>query len=182
MRGTCDLRLILTVAALGLLLLLPASAAGQEPQTTQAPSCRAKCRGLGLDKVKAGDEHCGLVPRERKRAALDAACTLADGQREELRARARERAEGKCGDAGKREGCRCRGEHRRWENVYTNHLSGRCWTECGWAYLLECEREPEPPAETGDDASALSVSPSSRRMPASLTATRRVVGWLGPRL
>jgi hypothetical protein len=148
-RGNDNPRRLLTATILGLLALMPATAAGQDPRTTQAPSCRAKCRGLGLDKVKAGDEHCGLVPRERKRAALEAACALADGQRPELQARARERAENKCGHAGEREGCRCRGEHRRWENVYTNHLSGRCWAECGWAYFLECERQPEPPAETG---------------------------------
>ncbi len=133
---------LLTMALLGLLALTPAAVIAQETETTQPPSCSAKGRGLGLDKVKAGDEHCGLVPRERKRTALDAACTLADMKPEELQARARERAESKCGDAGEREGCRCKGELRRWENVYTNHLSGRCWTECGWAYLLECERVP----------------------------------------
>ncbi len=138
-------------AILWLLILLPATATAQDAQTADAASCRAKCRGLGLDKVKAGDEHCGLVPRERKRTALDAACSLADSKPDELQARARERAESRCGAASEREGCRCRGELRRWENVYTNHLSGRCWTECGWAYLLECEREPEPPADSGGE-------------------------------
>ena len=135
------------VAAM-VLLLVPAGALAQE--SSAAPSCRAECRGLGLDKVKAGDEHCGLVPRERKRIALDAACELADSKREELEARARERAENKCGYVLEREGCSCDGEVRRWENVYTNHLSGRCWTECGWAYVIECEREAEAPAESGD--------------------------------
>ena len=137
----------LTAAILGLLWLTPAAAVPQESQPSGALSCRAKCRGLGLDKVKAGDEHCGLVPRKRKRTALDAACTLAKTKREELQARAKERAEEKCGHVGGREGCRCQGELRRWENVYTNHLSGRCWAECGWAYLIECEREPETSAE-----------------------------------
>ncbi len=141
-----DLRPFLTVAILGFLMLVQQSAVAQEAQTTDAPSCREKCRGLGLDKVKAGDEHCGLIPRKRKRTALDAACSLADSNREELQARAQERAESKCDHVGERDGCRCRGELRRWENVYTNHLSGRCWTECGWAYVIECE--PEPEAET----------------------------------
>ncbi len=154
-----DSRPFLTAAILGLLWLLPALAAAQEPRAEGAPSCRLKCRGLGLDKVKAGDEHCGLVPRGHKRAALDAACVLAESKREELQARARERAEGKCGQVGERQGCRCRGEIRRWENVYTNHLSGRCWTECGWAYLIECDRQPEPAAETGDDEVTASPSP-----------------------
>ena len=136
-------------AILVLLQLVPTATLAQESSTTQAPSCRAECRGLGVDKVKAGDEHCGLVPRKRKRIALDAACELADSKREELQALAREQAENRCDYVLEREGCRCDGKIRRWENVYTNHLSGRCWAECGWAYLLECEREPEPPAETG---------------------------------
>ncbi len=137
---------LLTGAILGF-LTLASTAPAQESRAGHPPSCRAECRGLGVDKVKAGDEHCGLVPRERKRTALDAACSLADSRPEELQARARERAENKCGHVAERDGCRCEGGLRRWENVYTNHLSGRCWTECGWAYLLECQREPE--AETG---------------------------------
>ena len=147
--GSCSL--LRNAAVLGLLLLVPAAAPARDARDSARPSCRAECRGLGLDKVKAGDEHCGLVPRKRKRTALDAACRLADSHRQELQARARERAGNKCGHVGERQGCRCRGELRRWENVYTNHLSGRCWTECGWAYLLECEREPAPPAEDGDE-------------------------------
>lgn len=31
-----------------------------------------------------------------------------------------------------------------WENVYTHVVSVRCWAECGWAYLIDCEEiEPE---------------------------------------
>ncbi len=144
-----DSRPLVTAAILVVLWLMPGGAVAQEAQTTDAPSCREKCRGLGIDKVKAGDEHCGLVPRKRKRVALAAACSLADSNQEELKARAQERAENKCRYAGQREGCQCQGELRRWENVYTNHLSGRCWTECGWAYLIECDREPAP-VETDD--------------------------------
>ena len=131
------------------LWLVPGAAAADEPGTTRRPSCHAKCSALGVDKVKAGDEHCGLVSRRRKRAALDAACELAGSHREELRARAREKAAEKCGHVGERQGCRCEGEMRRWENVYTNHFSQRCWAECGWAYFLECGREPE--SEPGSD-------------------------------
>ncbi|MCP3963962.1 MAG: hypothetical protein GY719_39520 [bacterium] len=140
-------RRVMRAMLLGLLGLIPMAVVAQEAQNTTAPSCRGECRGLGLEKVKAGDEHCGLVPRERKRIALEAACELADSKREELQALAKERAETKCGHLGEREGCRCETEFRRWENVYTNQWSKRCWTECGWAYLIECERAPEPAAE-----------------------------------
>ncbi len=143
--------LFLATGILGLQWLMPEGIVAQEAQTSDAPYCSLKCRGLGLDKVKADDEHCGLVSRERKRIALEAACTLADSKKDELQARAQERAHNKCGHVSEREGCRCDGELRRWENVYTNHLSGRCWTECGWAYLIECDQEPEPPAPTNPD-------------------------------
>ena len=144
-------RWLLAATILGFMWLMPAVVIGQDASPA-APSCRSKCRGLGLDKVKAGDEHCGLVSRERKRTALDAACTLADSKREELQVLAQERAESRCGHIGEREGCRCEGELRRWENVYTNHLSGRCWSECGWAYLIECKRESEVDRAEGGPA------------------------------
>lgn len=144
-------RPLLATAILGLLWLIQAVVIAQESQSTNVPSCRGKYRGLGIAKVKAGDEHCGLVSRRHKRAALDAACILADSKQEELQARARERAEGKCGHLLEHESCRCESELRHWENVYTNHLSGRCWSECGWAYVIECDRKPAPTAEPDGD-------------------------------
>ena len=57
-------------------------------------SCGTSCRGLGIEKVKAGDTHCGLVSRERKDRALDMACSLSEENREELQALATERASG----------------------------------------------------------------------------------------
>ncbi len=142
----------LLLAALAVATLLAASGDAGADETapgTTAPRCKAECRGLGLEKVKAGDEHCGLVSREHKDAALDAACTLADSHREELQALAEERARDKCGSTADREGCRCRVEFRRWENVYTHVLSQRCWTECGWACFIECRREPEAGEDGG---------------------------------
>lgn len=132
----------------------PALADGAAATQGEAgPPCSGECRGLGIEKVKAGDEHCGLVPRERKDTALDAACTLAESHREELQAYAEEQARGECAAVERREGCRCEGELRRWQNVYTHVFSQRCWTECGWAFLLQCQRDPrgeapapEPPA------------------------------------
>ena len=116
---------------------------GERTARDAAPYCGTECRGLGIEKVKAGDEHCGLLSRERKDTALDAACALAETHRRELQKKAEERASDKCGAVRERKGCRCRGELRRWQNVYTHVLSQRCWTECGWAYLIGCERRPE---------------------------------------
>ncbi len=161
------------VAILGLLWLMPEAVLAQESQTTSAPNCHAECRGLGIDKVKAGDEHCGLVSRERKRIALDAACTLADSKREELQALAQERAENKCERVGERQGCRCEGGLRRWDYLYTNHFSGRCWTESGWAYLIECDREPEPQSETDGDGLALAVPPRGVKTTRDATTSLR---------
>ena len=152
MRGRSPRQLRVAVI-LALAWLSPGVALAEEAKGRR-PSCRAKCSGLGVDKVKAGDEHCGLVARKRKRAALEAACRLAEMKRQELQAEARERAENKCAHVAGREGCRCEGEVRRWENVYTNHLSQRCWAECGWFYQLECDREREPPPEAQNDGSA----------------------------
>ena len=124
----------------------PASGPEASPSATAA-SCQNSCRGLGIEKVRAGDEHCGLVPRAVKDEALDAACRLAESHHESLQSRAEERARGKCAEQIDREACRCRTELRAWQNVYTHVLSKNCWTECGWAYLIECERRPE--AEEG---------------------------------
>ena len=140
--------LVLTMV-IAAIALLPSPVAAQEtpePDATQdppAPSCDKSCRGLGIEKVKAGDEHCGLVPRERKDESLDAACGLAESHREELQRLAEERARGKCDDELDQAACLCRIELRSWQNVYTHVLSQKCWTECGWASLIECERRPE---------------------------------------
>lgn len=126
----------------------PSAARGQqEPapaavQVSTTPDCGNSCRGLGIEKVKAGDEHCGLVPRERKDESLDAACGLAESHREELQRLAEERARGKCDDELDQPACLCRTELRAWQNVYTHVLSQNCWTECGWAFLIECEQRP----------------------------------------
>jgi hypothetical protein len=119
--------------ALGL-VLTPVTARGNGVR------CDTGCRGLGVEKVKAGDEHCGFLPRDRKEEALEAACELAGRHRESLVSRARELAAEQCGDAARQASCRCEGELRRWENTYTHLLSQRCWSECGWAYLLGCSR------------------------------------------
>jgi hypothetical protein len=143
-RGTwlCGLAaaLVLTAAA-------PAATEKQpDTEITQGTApvrCKSTCRGLGIEKVTAGEEHCGLVSRERKRRALDLACSLAEEHREELVARARERAAEKCDRTDDHEGCACEGRARKWENVYTHVLSQRCWSECGWAYVIECDHEGE---------------------------------------
>ncbi len=112
--------------------------------TADAALAGTACRGLGLEKVKAGDQHCGLASRKRKAAALEAACNLAEVNREELEARAKSRAQDKCRKPADAEEYRCSEELHRWENVYTNVISVRCWAECGWAYLIDCEKvEPE---------------------------------------
>ena len=115
------------------------------PEATQdsvAPSCQNSCRGLGIKKVQAGDVHCGLVSREIKDEALDAACGLAEAHRESLQEQAEEKAWEKCAEESDQAACRCRTELRSWQNVYTHVFSQRCWTECGWAFLVECERRP----------------------------------------
>lgn len=122
---------------------LRAETQAQSEQESAPANCGNSCRGLGIEKVKAGDEHCGLVPRERKDESLAAACGLADAHREELQQQAEKKAAGKCGAELASTDCGCRGELRRWENVYTHVLSQRCWTECGWAFLVDCERRPE---------------------------------------
>ena len=127
-----------------------AGRADEGPEATRAssaPSCLSSCRGLGVEKVKAGDEHCGFIPRARKDESLDAACRLAESHQEKLQQRADERAREKCADELDRSGCECRTELRRWQNVYTQVFSQRCWTECGWAAVVECERE----AASGDE-------------------------------
>ncbi len=122
---------------------LRAEGAAQPTLVAAAASCDNSCRGLGIEKVKAGDEHCGLVPRERKDESLAAACGLADAHREELERRAEKKASNKCEKELASPACSCRRELRRWENVYTHVLSQRCWAECGWAYLIDCERRPK---------------------------------------
>ena len=137
--GENAMRVILIVV----LALAASPLVSEADDAAAAPYCGTECRGLGIEKVKAGDEHCGLVPPRRKDEALEAACRLARKHREELQARAQEKAWEKCRKVNERKGCRCAGEIRRWQNVYTHVMSQRCWTECGWAYLIECEREPE---------------------------------------
>lgn len=120
------------------------AAVGQQPpadEATHPAACQADYRGLGVEKVKAGDEHCGWTPRERKVRALDAACALGSENAEALKALARQRAEKKSSEVRNREGCTCTIELRRWENVYTHVLSQRCWTECGWSAQVECRPE-----------------------------------------
>ena len=111
-------------------------------------SCGTSCRGLGIEKVKAGDTHCGLVTRERKDRALDMACSLSEENREELQALAAERAWDKCPEEEGRKECECTAVLHPWQNVYTNVLSQRCWTECGWAVLIECG------VRSGDESTA----------------------------
>ncbi len=128
--------------------LLPASAPARNnpeadaSQDSATASCADSCRGLGIEKVKAGDEHCGLIPRERKDESLDAACALAESHHEELQRLAEERARGKCDDHLEQSSCLCRTELRGWNNIYTHVFTQKCWTECGWAFLIECERRP----------------------------------------
>ena len=120
----------------------PADAARDAARGRPAASCKNSCRGLGIEKVKAGDEHCGLISRERKDEALDAACGLADSHRAELEATAEKKARQECSDELDEERCACRTELRRWQNVYTHVFSQRCWAECGSAFLIECGRRP----------------------------------------
>ncbi len=127
-----------------------AAVAGPSPETVQETpdaGCDNSCRGLGLEKVKAGDEHCGLIPRARKDESLDAACQLAAAHRDDLQERAEERVREKCAEELDRSECECRIELREWQNVYTHVFSQNCWTECGWAALVECER---PAADQGE--------------------------------
>lgn len=109
------------------------------PSATRRSHCSSGCRGLGIEKVKVADEHCGLAGRKRKRAALGAACDLADANRQELQAAAELRARESCAHLDDGSGCTCEGGLRRWENVYTHVLSQRCWAECGWAYVVDCQ-------------------------------------------
>ena len=120
-----------------------ASPAQEAPEDAAPASCQRECRGLGLRKVQAGEEHCGLVPRDIKDEALDAACRLAESSRAELEALAAEKARAKCADEIDQPACSCRTELRAWQNVYTHVLSQNCWTECGWAFLVECAPQPE---------------------------------------
>jgi hypothetical protein len=146
--GRSSLRLVVLTTGIATLALLADSLGAvesPEPEATRdapTPSCDKSCRGLGVEKVQAGHEHCGLIPRERKDEALDAACRLADSQRDELRQRARENAEHKCSQEREESACLCRSELRSWQNVYTHVLSQNCWTECGWAFLIDCGRRP----------------------------------------
>ena len=118
------------------------SPTAETTESSAAPSCDNDCRGLGIEKVKAGEEHCGLIPSERKDESLAAACGLAESHREELHKLAEERAREKCEEQLDQTACRCKTELRPWQNVYTHVLSQRCWTECGWAFLIECEQQP----------------------------------------
>ena len=120
-----------------------AGPAQEAPEDAAPASCANECRGLGLRKVQAGEEHCGLVPREIKDDALDAACRLAEANRQKLEALAEERAREKCAGEIDQPACTCRTELRPWQNVYTHVLSKNCWTECGWAFLIDCDRRPE---------------------------------------
>ena len=120
-----------------------ADSAPDETQDSAPTSCENECRGLGLKKVQAGEEHCGLVPRETKDEALDAACRLAEANRQKLEVLAEEKAREKCADEIDQPACSCRTELRPWQNVYTHVLSQNCWTECGWAFLIDCDRRPE---------------------------------------
>ncbi len=140
------------LAAAAFALLLPVAAlAGREAlaQASTAASCSGSCRGLGLEKVKAGDEHCGFISRERKETALAAACGLAESNHEALSQTAEERAWAKCDDSRDESACSCTTELRSWQNIYTHVLSQRCWAECGWAYVIECERRSE--SDDGDE-------------------------------
>ena len=132
-------KLVIMLVALSTIALPGiAQETSDENSGSDGSSCGTSCRGLGIEKVKAGDKHCGLVPRERKDRALDAACSLSEENREELQALARERASDKCSDSEGRKECECTAELHPWQNVYTHVLSQRCWTECGWAVLIEC--------------------------------------------
>ena len=133
-----------------LLLMTVVVLVGSHPSLSQVEAaqreasleCSGSCRGLGIEKVKAGDEHCGLVPRERKDRALDLACSLSKENRKSLQSHAKERASSKCSNAGETDYHRCKSSLRRWQNVYTHVLSQRCWAECGWAYVIEPGKVP----------------------------------------
>jgi hypothetical protein len=146
------LALAVTVAATAILAGpggAPANAQDNTEAAPQAPppACTNSCRGLGIEKVQAGEEHCGLVPRAIKDEALDAACRLAELHREALEARAEERSRGKCSQQTDEPACECRTELREWQNVYTHVLSQNCWTECGWAAFTVCAGRPAADAD-----------------------------------
>ena len=148
-RGRDPIRRFALIAAAAALTWSPSPASAQtEPghdtaRASATPSCHNSCRGLGVKKVQAGSEHCGLIPRESKDEALDAACGLAESDRERLLDRAEEIAREKCAGQADEPACACRTEIRDWQNVYTHVLSQNCWTECGWAFLIDCESRPD---------------------------------------
>ena len=99
--------LVATAIAVASSAVLAAQAHSSDtgPSSTD-PSCTRDCRGLGIEKVKAGEEHCGLVSPERKAEALAAACGLAESHHDELQKLAEERAVAKC--AAERDSPSCR--------------------------------------------------------------------------
>lgn len=98
------------------------------------------CRHLGVVEIKVASEHCGYLDAQRKEAAFSAACTLADQQQEALQEEARE-GSSTCG------ALECQGRLRRWQNAYTHVISKNCWTECGWAWVVDCEPDSQSPPD-----------------------------------
>ncbi len=98
------------------------------------------CRHLGVIEIKIGSEHCGYLDPDRKLSARNAACTLADQQKEVLQREA-QAGVSTCHSAD------CPGRWRRWENTYTHVISQNCWTECGWAWVVDCDSPPTDEAE-----------------------------------
>lgn len=129
--------------AVVLACLAPSCLAQEEPPIASPDESRAVCtrdaRGLGTEKVKAGDEHCGFVSRVQKTKALDTACSLSEEHRGALQSFAEEKARDQCSASYDRRDIVCSGELREWQNVYTHVLSQRCWAECGWAFVIDCE-------------------------------------------
>ncbi len=108
----------------------------------QAADARAEsCRHLGVVEIKVGSEHCGYIDPEHKRAIQATACTLAESREEELKMEARS-------DDSTCKSTDCRGSLRPWQNIYTHVFSQNCWSECGWAWVLDCEHGPA--AENGE--------------------------------
>jgi hypothetical protein len=132
--------------------LFPQQETSEAPERDTTLACSGSCRGLGIEKVKAGDVHCGLVARERKDRALDLACSLSVESRDDLQSHAKQRALSKC-SRPEGDGDLCTGSLSRWQNVYTNVLSQRCWAECGWAFLIEPGGSPIVPSTDGKELS-----------------------------
>jgi hypothetical protein len=100
------------------------------------------CHHLAVVEIKIGSEHCGYLDRDRKLSALKAACTLADQQQEALKKEV-QNSSSTCHSTD------CQAMWQRWENTYTHVISQNCWTECGWAWVVDCD-SPQPEESTDE--------------------------------